>query len=367
MATASLVELKGPNEAIEVSPVEVMQELATSADVMQQIATARRFPRSIARFRKTALEHATLDEEVAKQCLFALPRAGKVIEGPSIRFAEILISAWGNCRVGGGVAAELERFVVGRGFFWDLETNSAVAMEAQRRITNKNGSRYDVDMIGVTGNAAASIAMRNAALRAIPKALWWGIYLKAKGVAVGDVKTLASRRTAALDAFKPFGVVEAQVFAALGVEGVMDITTDHLAILAGFHTAITTEERDPEELFPKVETKTKAAPPPVENKASPQDGSPAGKTEGADARGAKPASTAGGRSAPSTQSTAKADDKPSDLEMGIASMLGDAETLAQVESLRAYFAEEIDQAPPDIRAKAEKLFDDERAKFELRA
>ncbi|MFN8826683.1 MAG: hypothetical protein ACK501_17070, partial [Planctomycetota bacterium] len=45
-----------------------------------------------------------------------------------------------------------------------------------RRITGKNGRRYSSDMIGVTGNAACSIALRNAVFRGIPRAFWIDIY-----------------------------------------------------------------------------------------------------------------------------------------------------------------------------------------------
>src|SRR6185369_14649302 len=63
-----------------------------------QIATAKRYPRSITAFKRQCLEMATLDEETAGSMYYVLPRAGKKIEGPSVRLAEIAGSAWGNLR-----------------------------------------------------------------------------------------------------------------------------------------------------------------------------------------------------------------------------------------------------------------------------
>lgn len=52
-----------------------------------------------------------------------------------------------------------------QGVFHDLERNVAITYEVRRRIVDKNGRRYKPDMIGVTANAACSIALRNAILR----------------------------------------------------------------------------------------------------------------------------------------------------------------------------------------------------------
>ena len=132
------------------------------SEIDQQIATARRYPRSIKRFRDEALQMVTLSESVAEQCIYALPRDGKTIEGPSARFAEVVASAWGNCRAGARVINDAGEFVTAQGVFHDLERNVAITYEVQRRITDKHGKRYKADMIGVTANAACSIALRNA-------------------------------------------------------------------------------------------------------------------------------------------------------------------------------------------------------------
>ena len=68
----------------------------------------------------------------------------------------------------------------------DLETNLAVSKEVKRRITNKYGKTYSEDMQVVTGNAASSIAFRNAVLAVIPKAVTKRIINEVKKVALGQ-------------------------------------------------------------------------------------------------------------------------------------------------------------------------------------
>lgn len=206
-------------------------------------------PRSIKGFRNRALQMATLTEEIASECIYALPRGGKTIEGPSARFAEILHHAWGNCRAGARKIGEDSEFVTAQGVFHDVESNSIITYEVSRRITTSKGKRYDSDMIGVTSNAASSIALRNAVLKGIPKALWVDIYEAARRTAVGDQQTLANRRAAALGFLQKQGATEEMVLGLLGVEGVEDITLDHLIVLKGLATAIKEGDTTVEQAF----------------------------------------------------------------------------------------------------------------------
>lgn len=240
------------------SPDEVVREVQSSpnnlatlnaSEIDQQIATAHRFPRSIKQFRNEALQMVTLTESIAAECIYALPRDGKVIEGPSARFAEIVASAWGNCRAGARVVSDQGDFVTAQGVFHDLERNVAITFEVQRRIVNKEGRRFKTDMIGVTGNAASSIALRNAILKGIPKAFWSDMYAAARKTAAGDFKTLANRRSEAMKAFVIFGVKPEQIFAVLGVKGEEDIGIEHLVTLKGMLTALQEGDSTPEQMF----------------------------------------------------------------------------------------------------------------------
>ena len=219
------------------------------SEIEQQVTTAHKFPRSIKRFRQEALQMVTLNESVAESCIYALPRGNKTIEGPSARFAEVVASAWGNCRAGARVVSDAGDFITAQGVFYDCERNVGLTYEVQRRITDSKGRRYNADMIGVTGNAASSIALRNAILKGVPKAFWDDMYQAARAVVMGDFSTLANRRADALKALVAFGVTQEQVFAKLGVEGSADITLDHLVVLRGLITAIKEGDTTPEQAF----------------------------------------------------------------------------------------------------------------------
>lgn len=233
-----------------ISGVDAASSLAiASGEINQQIATAKRFPRSIKQFIDTATELATLDEETAEECIYALPRDGKTIEGPSARFAEILAYAWGNCRAGARTIGEDASFVKSQGTFYDLEKNVGIQFEVSRRITDKRGNRYKPDMIGTTANAAGSIALRNAVLKGIPKAFWKKAYQRARGVVAGDFKTLANRRAEAFKQFAVFGVTPDMLFGLLQIKGVEDVTLEHMVVLKGVLTAIKEGDTTVEQVF----------------------------------------------------------------------------------------------------------------------
>lgn len=237
--------------------------LLSNAEINQQIATAKRYPRSVSSFIKKATELVTLNEAIAQQCIYALPRDGKVIEGPSARMAEVIINAWGNSRAGARIVSDEGNFIVAQAVFHDLEQNVALTYEVQRRITNKSGKRFSDDMIGVTANAACSIALRNAILKGVPKAYWDNIYKKARALVAGDIQSLASKRANALKEFVIFGITEAQILAKLGRSGIADINTDDLVLLFGMLTAIRDGDTTPEQAFAIEGDETKAAKPPA--------------------------------------------------------------------------------------------------------
>lgn len=241
---------------------ETTLALLEKAQIDQQISTAKAFPRSVAKFIKELQDMATLNPMVAEACIFALPRAGKAIEGASIRFAELAMSCWGNCRVSSRVVKIDRDTVTAQGVFHDLERNVAISDETDRSILDKNRRRYKADMIVVTGNAARAIARRNAALQGIPRAFWEPIYLEARRVVAGDSKTLANRRAEALAYLQKFGVTQEMVFLTLGIAGVEDITSDHLVSLRAAARAIRDGEATVEDAFMDPNKKPESAPAP---------------------------------------------------------------------------------------------------------
>ena len=242
---------KKPEEVqAEIVQVEAQpMDRQVRGEIDMQVATAMRYPRSIKKFKEEALALACLDDETAASCFYVLPRGGRSIEGPSARLAEIVANAWGHMRIEAKVVDVDDKHITARAVSWDLQKNVAVSIEVKRRITDKNGHRYNDDMIVMTGNAACSIALRNAVFKVVPNALTKSILEEAKKVAVGDAETLASKRTKALEFLKKMGATDKQVFETLGVKGANDISLEHLATLRGLATAIKEGDTTIEEAF----------------------------------------------------------------------------------------------------------------------
>lgn len=221
----------------------------SASDVDIQVTTARRFPRSIRNFQSKALSYATLDTETAESCFYVLERGDKPIKGPSVRLAEIVVACWGNIRSQSTVIDIGPKFVTAKGTCWDLENNTAVSVEVQRRITGKNGKRYGDDMIAVTSNAACAIALRNAIFKVVPFALVKPIYDKARLVAVGDEKTLADRRQRMVVHFSKMGVKLEMILAKVGKPSIEDFDLDDLEKMIGLSTAIRDGDTSVDEAF----------------------------------------------------------------------------------------------------------------------
>lgn len=235
-------------------PSPSMVSALVKAEIDQQIATAHAYPRSITKVNRNVLSLVTMSGAAAEECGYALPRGDKPILGPSIRLAEIVASQWGNCRIGARVVHvdRFEKYIEAEGVFHDLETNTATTARVRRRISGSNGRLYNDDMIVVTGNAACSIAKRNAILAGVPKAIWQGAYEAAIKLLKGDVKTLPERRAEAFKQFAAFGVKPEHIYAALGVEGQEDISLDQLVTLGAMVRAIKEGQEQVETYFPNL-------------------------------------------------------------------------------------------------------------------
>lgn len=232
MATAGSDE----QTSVELVDTSMVSALAQS-DIEQQLVAAHRYPRSISGFRDKLLTMATLDQATADSCIYSIPRGGKDIEGPSVRFAEMVQAAWGNLRCGTQILTVNESYVVVRGFAHDTENNCAVAIDVRRRVTARKGRRVDEDAMQLAVAAASAIARRNAILAVVPRALSQEAYEAADRCASTGQGSAEQQRDAAIAAFVRLGATEDDVFAALGVEGRSDITGQHIRRLRRWYTS----------------------------------------------------------------------------------------------------------------------------------
>jgi len=243
------------------------------AEVDMQVSTAKAYPRSVEKVKGDMEDLACISKEVAESCFYAYKRAGKLIEGPSIRLAEIALSAWGNTRTEARVVDVGKREVTAQATTWDMEKNVLVRIESKRRITDKNGNRFSADMIVVTSNAALMIALRNSVFVVVPRSIVDEVYKKARKVAFGDAKAIAQSRSAMLDTFAKLGVDLDSLLSALDVASIEDIGAVELSKLRGVFNQIREGTVKIEDVFPPVpaEGAKPDAPPPASRTESVMD------------------------------------------------------------------------------------------------
>lgn len=227
------------NKAAEIKQVEMVQALNRS-EVDLQIATAKQYPRNVEVVLNRIKTLATIDSETAEDCFYALRRGdgANVIEGVSVRLAEIIAGAWGNLRIQTRIVGHDFNTITAQGICHDLETNLAVSVEVSRRITDRNGRTFSDDMKVVTGNAAAAIAFRNAVLKVVPKAITKRVIDDIKDVAMGKAMDLETRRQNLITYYTKLGVSKADLFAFCKITGVEEMDNKMVFELRGLANAI---------------------------------------------------------------------------------------------------------------------------------
>jgi uncharacterized protein (DUF697 family) len=242
------MEIFLPSEGQKISPF-------VAAEINQQVATAKQYPR---RNDKAIMDEIAsrsgLDEMTAAECMYTLPRAGKDLTGPSIRFAEIVFASFGNLRVGArfvdlDLSDPSRAAVIIEGVCHDLQMNNAQIVPVRRSIVTKTGKIFGADMTNIAFAAGAAIARREAVLKTVPKALWAGAFQRVIKILQGDATTLSKRRADVIDAFGKRNVKPELVFAAMEVKTIEDITMEHMPKLFGMLTALADGTETVQSLF----------------------------------------------------------------------------------------------------------------------
>jgi hypothetical protein len=230
------------DEGVVIVPVSseiVYQQDKAQIDV--QIATAKAYPRNVTRAKNNSVAIVSMGIETAKTCTYSVPRGGKSISGPSVHMAKIVAQQWGNLRIEAKVVAVDDTHVTSEAICFDLETNIAIKTQVKRSIVGKSG-RFNDDMITVTGNAANSIALRNAIYAIIPRPVIDEVYNAAKSTITGDISTevkLKAKRKQVIDALKDtYSVSESEILSSIGKAAIDHVTADDIVVLIGIGTAI---------------------------------------------------------------------------------------------------------------------------------
>lgn len=226
------------------------------SEIDSQIATAKAYPRDEIFCLKRAEKLALMTPDVAAEMFYVLKRGNNRIEGPSIRLAEVVASTWQNIRTGSRIIEIGDKMLTAQGICHDLESNVCMTANVERRITNKDGRRYNDDMIQTAAAAAQSIALRNAIFKVIPRGLLNPIYEKAKRVSVGDVTTIQDRWNKAVSYWAKHNIDEAMLLKYLEIKDSAEINDDHITTLIGLVNAVKEGHETIEQAFGvKVQTR----------------------------------------------------------------------------------------------------------------
>ncbi len=233
-------------ETVSLSALEATER--ASADIA--VVTAKRYPRTIKAFQADLETWACAGPLIAEECFYVLERKNKdgskkLIIGPSVRFAELVLAAYRNLMVRVRLESDDGRVVTVVGACRDMERNIGQEVPVSRRVTDRDGRRYSDDMVNVTIQAAAAIAKRNAIMGVVPKALWAQIWQKTMDLARGDIKSIVERIGLAVESFAKVGVTEPRLLAHLGKPSKKDMDADDLLVLHILLREIKAGERDP--------------------------------------------------------------------------------------------------------------------------
>ena len=182
------------NTIIQVNSSEMLEAINRS-EVDMQIVTAHKFPRNIEECKQHMITLAAMDDTVAYNCFYHLERKDKdgnvsIIEGPSVRFAEIIAACWKNLRVAARIIGNDGKTITAQGVCHDLESNVAISTEVKRSILTSKGYTYSQDMQVVVGNAASSIALRNAICKVVPQVLIKAVFDQVQAKALEHIKQI---------------------------------------------------------------------------------------------------------------------------------------------------------------------------------
>jgi hypothetical protein len=246
-------------ESTAVGKVSSLAEVE-AAQIDQQIATARRYPRDPVAAIDKAKELAIYNAKTAQSCIYFRPigrdKSGiqTFAEGPSIRLAEVLMSSWGNLRLGTRVVGEKDGNIHVQAMCHDLESNVSEVNEVARSVTGKSG-RYSDSMIQVVIAAASRIAFRNVVFSVIPKVYAEQIMDACRAKIVGNPAQRKDLMASLVEAFKEMGVDKKKLMSAIDRKDYPAGSDSELVFLVGLHNAIKDGLCDVQDVFGKKSSK----------------------------------------------------------------------------------------------------------------
>jgi len=248
----------------EIMPASKFGELSRSI-AESQVETAHRFPRDVVKARQRAITLACADRSVAESCFYRRPvgkdPSGKpvIVEGYSIRLAEIVAQCYGNIRVFVTLMNEddptrIRAHAIG----WDLEANYAVGVDVVTPTIHKDGRPYDERMRQVIAAATIKKAQRDAIFAVIPKT---EVKMIADAIRQRYMSSVTpEQRVQRLHEWAAaHGITVDRMLAAIGKNDVSALTEDDWIELRSRAAAIDEGEATIDELFPQQKAESTPA------------------------------------------------------------------------------------------------------------
>jgi hypothetical protein len=255
-----------PVKALENAP----PSFAAMGELRSQVSIAREYPRTMKQVEADIEQMACASQNIAASCFYQIPRAGKIIEGASVRFAEIVAVAWGHTRIGSRVVEidEAARKVTVEGVGFDAERNNWVSVEVRLPIYGRKDRKtgeyvLDVDLAVMRAQA---IARRNATFQIVPRGIIADAYDKVRKTGLGE-KIPLDKQQAAMETWMTAQEIPLEnVIAFVGRDpaecGIKDLKVDELFRIRSRAMQVRAGEMSKEEAFPPPEELE--PPPPAE-------------------------------------------------------------------------------------------------------
>lgn len=247
------------NQIVSAQPSLAVLE-KSQMEILVDLAHAHK--RSLTEFHRKATEMITQDEQTALSCIYKRPVGKdeensdrqKMVEGQSIRLAEIVYASYGNIFISDVDIEVAERYVKAIAFGVDLETLAVVRRVCIESTIMKNGMPYSERQRVITGKAASAKARRDVTFSVVPKSMCNQLYQIARDVAFGkgNVMTMQKRRENILAWADKLGIEKERLFAAIKIKGINDIGLDEIETLYGLKTAIQDGDTTIDEAFPPL-------------------------------------------------------------------------------------------------------------------
>lgn len=164
-------DLKTQNNQQQVTSGTKVQESRAVAEIQAAVLMAKQCPRNESQS-YLDIVNACKRPSMADQALYAYPRGGSLVEGPSIRLAEVLARYWGNCRVGITIQSQTPEKTEARAYAYDMQSNYMVDQDftVPHKRTTKKGTKILTDERDIRELVAniGSRYLRGCILRLVP-------------------------------------------------------------------------------------------------------------------------------------------------------------------------------------------------------